>query len=59
MAEKTAFVTLVMCGDKYIPGALVLGWSLKQHASKNVELVVFVTPCVSANGKLALQEVRL
>lgn len=49
-ASSCAFVTLVMLGDAYIPGALVLAWSLRA-AGTRAALVVLVSPDVSAAGR--------
>jgi len=50
-----AYVTLIMLGDAYIPGALVLAKSIRS-AGSDADLVVLVTPDVSAEGKKALQK---
>ena len=42
---KYAYVTLVMLGDLYIAGAIVLAHSIRKCGSK-VDLVVLVTPDV-------------
>ena len=47
---KYAYVTLVMLGDLYIAGAIVLAYSIRKSGSK-VDLVVLVTPDVSLEGK--------
>lgn len=44
--KKHAFVTLVMLGDDYVPGALVLAANIRQKGSK-ASLVVMVTADVS------------
>ena len=49
-----AYVTLVMKGDSYIPGALALAYSLRQTGTKH-DLVCMVTPDVT--GIDALSEV--
>lgn len=51
-----AWITLVMRGDSYVPGALVLGQSLRDHKTKH-ELVVMVTPDVSTEARLLLATV--
>jgi len=51
--ENCAYCTLVMIGDEYIPGALVLAYSLRLVGTK-AKLVVMVTPDVSADGKKRL-----
>lgn len=48
-----AYVTLVMLGDRYIPGAIVLAHSIKRLDSQ-ADLVVLVTPDVSEGGKRLL-----
>lgn len=50
---KYAYVTLVMLGDLYIAGAIVLAYSIRKCGSK-VDLVVLVTPDVSEEGKRIL-----
>lgn len=50
---KYAYVTLVMLGDLYIAGAIVLAHSIRKCGSK-VDLVVLVTPDVSEEGKRVL-----
>jgi len=52
-ASSCAFVTLVMLGDAYIPGALVLASSLRA-AGTRAALVVLVSPDVSAAGRADL-----
>lgn len=49
-----AYVTLIMFGDSYIPGALVLAKSIRDAGSE-ADLVVLVTPDVSMNGRYALR----
>lgn len=49
-----AYVTLVMLGDLYIAGAIVLAQSLRILGSK-ADLVVLVTPDVSEEGKRILR----
>lgn len=48
-----AYVTLVMLGDLYISGAIVLAYSIKKLGSQ-ADCVVLVTPDVSAEGKTVL-----
>lgn len=48
-----AYVTLIMLGDNYIPGAIVLSYSIKRLNSQ-ADLVVLVSPDVSDDGKLLL-----
>lgn len=52
-ACKYAYVTLVMLGDLYIAGAIVLSHSIRNCGSK-VDLVVLVTPDVTLDGKRIL-----
>ncbi|KAK9805582.1 hypothetical protein WJX72_006216 [[Myrmecia] bisecta] len=52
-----AYVTLVMLGDKYVPGALALGWSLRRFRSNQTDLVVLITQDVSQQARGALAEV--
>lgn len=51
---KYAYVTLVMLGDLYIAGAIVLAHSIRKCGS-SVDLVVLVTPDVSEEGKNVLR----
>ena len=48
-----AYVTLVMLGDRYIPGAIVLAHTIKRLDSQ-ADLVVLVTSDVSIDGKKIL-----
>ena len=48
-----AYVTLVMLGDRYIPGAIVLAHTIKRLDSQ-ADLVVLVTSDVSDDGKKIL-----
>src|SRR6185312_3827432 len=50
---KYAYVTLVMIGDLYVAGAIVLAQSIRKSGSI-VDLVVLVTPDVSEEGKKVL-----
>lgn len=50
---KYAYVTLVMLGDLYVAGAIVLAHSIRKCGSK-VDLVVLVTPDVTDEGKKIL-----
>ena len=52
---RYAFVTLVMCGDEYVKGALVLAWSLRQQKTQH-ELIVMVTPDVSVSAMKLLRK---
>jgi len=54
--KKCAYVTLVMIGDEYIPGACVLAYSLKLVHVK-ADLVVMVTPDVSEKGRAILASI--
>lgn len=59
MAEKQdgtpcAWVTLIMLGDSYVPGALVLAESLRLVQTKH-QLVCMVTPGVSEDARAALR----
>jgi len=45
-----AYVTLIMMGDKYIPAAVVLAYSIRELNS-NCDLVVMITKDVSEKGK--------
>ena len=48
-----AYVTLVMLGDRYIPGAIVLAHTIRRLGSE-ADLVVMVTPDVTEDGKKIL-----
>ena len=50
---KYAYVTLIMLGDSYIAGAIVLAYSIRSCGSL-ADLVVLVTPDVSEEGKQIL-----
>lgn len=52
--KKYAYVTLVMLGDLYIAGAIVMAHSVRKCGSK-ADLVVLVTPDVSEEGKNILR----
>lgn len=52
---RYAFVTLVMCGDEYVKGALILAWSLRQQKTQH-ELIVMVTPDVSVHAMRLLRK---
>jgi len=49
---RCAYVTLVMKGDNYIPGALALAYSLRQTGTKH-DLVCMVTPDVTGIDALS------
>lgn len=52
---KFAYVTLVMLGDTYIAGAIILAHSIRKAGSL-VDLVVLVTPDVTEEGKNILRK---
>ena len=52
---RYAFVTLVMCGDEYVKGALTLAWSLRQQKTQH-DLIVMVTPDVSVHAMKLLRK---
>src|SRR5579872_796430 len=54
LSPEYAYYTLVMKGDNYIPGALVLGKSLREVKTKH-KLICMVTEDVSINGKEILK----
>jgi len=54
---KFAITTLVMKGDSYIPGALIMGYSLRQFSSPDIDIVIMVTDDVSDEGKYLLSKV--
>ncbi len=47
---KYAYVTLVMLGDPYIAGAILMAYSARK-AGSNVDFVVLVTPDISTEGR--------
>lgn len=53
---KYAWVTLIMCGDSYIPGAIVMAYSLRQ-VKTTADIVALVTLDVSATGVEELRKV--
>jgi lipopolysaccharide biosynthesis glycosyltransferase len=50
-----AYVTLIMLGDRYIPGAIVLAHTIRRLDSQ-ADLVVLVTPDVSEDGKKIMSQ---
>lgn len=54
---KFAIATLVMKGDSYIPGALIMGYSLRQFSSPDIDIVIMITNDVSKEGKYLLSKV--
>ena len=52
--QKCAYVTLVMRGDFYVPGAIVMAHSLRKAGTKH-ELVAMVTDDVSFPARTALE----
>lgn len=54
---KFAYATLVMRGDKYIPGALVMGYSLKQVSSPDIDVVVMITKDISKKCRNLLTKI--
>lgn len=52
---KYAYVTLVMLGDTYVAGAIMVAYSVRKAGSL-ADLVVLVTPDVSENGKDVLRK---
>ena len=55
MSKKCAWVTLVMMGDSYIPGAIILAESLREVKTK-YSIVCMVTNDVSENAKRILTD---
>ena len=53
---KCAWATLVMVGDAYVPGALVVGYSLRKVKTKH-DIICMVTDDVSEDARVALGEV--
>lgn len=54
--RKFAYVTLVMLGDKYIPAALVLAYSLRK-LNTMADLVVLITPDVTEEAEHLLGKI--
>ena len=54
--SRYAWVTLVMCGDSYAPGAIATGQSLLLTRTC-ADLICMVTPDVSAAARAALSTV--
>lgn len=60
---RFAYCTLVMKGDAYIPGALTMGYSLRQVASQtdvsvgNIDIIIMITHDVSEEGRYMLSKV--
>lgn len=64
---KFAYCSLLMKGDAYLPGALTMGYSMRQVASKNlqdqnssnssVDIIIMVTNDVSKEAKYLLSKV--
>ena len=54
--SRFAWVTLVMLGDRYVQGALVLAHSLRLTKTK-ADIVVLVTPDVTAVARVALAQI--
>lgn len=54
--KRCAWVTLVMLGDDYVPGALVLAESLRHHKTRH-KLICMVTPGVSPMARRTLETV--
>ena len=54
ICRKYAYVCLVMKGDAYIPGAIVMAHSIRKTGTKN-DIVCMVTPDVSSEGIKQLQ----
>ena len=57
MVKKYAYCTLLMKGDDYLPGALVMGYLLCHVAKSKHDIIIMVTPDVSKKAKKALNEV--
>lgn len=51
-----AYSTMLLFGDGYVPGALVLGWSLRECGT-TAKLVIMVTSEISEEAKTALRVV--
>lgn len=54
---KFAYCTLVMRGDKYIPGALIAGYSLKLLSSPDIDIICMITSDISKGAKSLLTKV--
>lgn len=56
MKKRYAFVTFVMIGDGFVPGALVLGYQLKKQLVEG-DLICLVTPDVSNEARNSLENI--
>ena len=54
--KKNCYVWLLMLGDRYLPGLLVSGYSIKRLGTEN-DLVAMVTPDVSKKGIEELKKI--
>ena len=54
--KKNAYVTFVMRNDSFIPGALVLAYSIKKHRTQ-YDLVCLITTSISSQGKSCLEQI--
>src|SRR5579872_5681371 len=52
-----AFVTLMFGGDSYLPGCLVVAYSVKKYLSQPIDLVCMVTADVSEKAQERLREI--
>lgn len=50
-----AYVTLVMMGDRYVSGAIVLAYSIRKLGT-NADLVILITHDVSENARMVLKQ---
>jgi len=55
MPSKYAYITLVMKGDAYVPGALIMGYSLKRISS--LDRLVMVTDDVTLSARNTLSKI--
>ncbi len=55
--ERHAYVSLLMSGDAYLPGCLVVGAALRWHQQTRAALVCLVDDTVSSAGRAALERV--
>ena len=59
ISDTSVYATLLM-NDEYLPGAMVMGWSLRDKGAAKRKLVVLVTvDSVSANTIAELQVLQL
>lgn len=55
--KTNAYITLVMNGDKYVPGALVLAAQIKVNLKSKIPIYCMITKDVSSDARAALRVV--